>query len=87
MGDTGFPRRWIRRLDDPKFPMLTLRTIREARAYLNDLEGRTLAAAREAGASIPDIADSLGISRQAVYSKLQRLEQSDQIKEGSRDES
>ena len=85
MAESGFPRRWNRRLDDPQFPMLTLRTIREARAYLDDLERRTLTAAREAGASVRDIADSLGMSRAAVYNKLHLLGRSDQVDEGPRE--
>jgi DNA-directed RNA polymerase specialized sigma24 family protein len=64
---------------DPKdksqdFPVQALQAIHELRAYLDDLEATHLLKARELGASPTDIAEALGITRQAVYNKLRSIE-------------
>lgn len=70
-----FPRNLLARLDDSTtFPLRSLQAIREAREYLDDLESRALLQARALGATAPEIAEGLGITRQGVHYKLQRLD-------------
>ena len=54
--------------------MQALQAIHKLRAYLDDLEATHLLKAREFGASPMDIAEALGITRQAVYNKTGSIE-------------
>ena len=69
-----FPRRLIRRLETPEFPLLTLEAIHRLRRYLDELEAACILKARELGASPADIGEAVGITRQAVYNRLHHLE-------------
>jgi nitrate reductase beta subunit len=64
----------IRKIESEAFPVQALQAIHELRAYLDDLEATHLLKARELGASPTDIAEALGITRQAVYNKLRSIE-------------
>ncbi|HXJ66767.1 MAG TPA: helix-turn-helix domain-containing protein [Actinomycetota bacterium] len=55
-------------------PLQALEAVRELRRYLLDVEREALGAARDQHASVQDIADALGITRQAVYYKLGQRE-------------
>ena len=61
-------------MESEGFPVQALQAIHELRTYLDDLEATHLLKARELGASPTDIADALGITRQAVYNKLRSFE-------------
>jgi DNA-binding MarR family transcriptional regulator len=61
-------------MESEDFPVQALEAIHELRAYLDDLEATHLLKARELGASPTDIAEALGITRQAVYNKLRSIE-------------
>ncbi|MGH7482474.1 MAG: helix-turn-helix domain-containing protein, partial [Longimicrobiales bacterium] len=52
-----------------------LESIRRLRCYLDELEAACILKARQRGASTTDIAEALGITRQAVYNRLHALEQ------------
>ena len=64
------PRRLIRHLETPDLPLEALQSIRRLRRYLDELEAACIVKARELGASPTDIGDALGITRQAVCSRL-----------------
>ena len=68
-----FPRHLLRRLEDTAFPLVSLQAVREARAYLDEVERQSILKAREMGASAGDIAVQLGITRQGAHLKLKRL--------------
>ena len=70
-----FPRRLIRHLETPDLPLEALQSIRRLRRYLDELEAGCILKARQLGASSADIGEALGITRQAVYNRLHRLEQ------------
>ena len=57
------------------FPLTVLRAAREIRCYLDTVESEATQRAREAGASLADIAEALGKSRQAIHHRL-RVERS-----------
>jgi hypothetical protein len=60
----------LRRLENyPDFPLNALVTVVELRACLDEIERRAIGAARERGATWEDIADAIGVSRQAIYQK------------------
>jgi hypothetical protein len=69
-----FPRPLIRKLESTNLPLEALAAIRELRQYLDDLESECLLRGRLLGASPPDMASALGITRQGVYNKLRALE-------------
>src|SRR5262249_11503859 len=70
MADRARLRRFPDDTDGVEVPLKTLEAVREMRRYLADVEREALGAARDRGASVQDIADALGITRQAVYYKL-----------------
>jgi DNA invertase Pin-like site-specific DNA recombinase len=70
-----FPRRLIRHLETPDLPLEALQSIRRLRRYLDELETVCILKARQLGASVSDIAEALGLTRQAVYNRLHALEQ------------
>jgi transcriptional regulator with PAS, ATPase and Fis domain len=55
------------------FPLGALQGIRVLRGYLEDLEPRCIERSVKLGASVEDVADALGITRQGVYYKLRRI--------------
>lgn len=55
------------------FPLGALQGIRLLRGYLEELEPRCIERSVELGASVEDVADALGITRQGVYYKLRRI--------------
>jgi transcriptional regulator with PAS, ATPase and Fis domain len=55
------------------FPLGALQGMRVLRGYLEELEPRCIERSLELGASVEDVADALGITRQGVYYKLRRL--------------
>jgi len=59
----------LRRIECHAAFLSALEAIVETRAYLNNAERAAIAAAREKGASWEDVADALGVSRQAVYQR------------------
>jgi len=67
------PRSAFRRLDKLDFPLQTLHAVQEVRAYLIAVETAAIRRARELSGSPTDIAEALGISRQAVYNRLRSL--------------
>ena len=73
-GPPRITRSLIRKIESEDFPVQALQAIHELRAYLDDLEATHLLKARELGASPTDIAEALGITRQAVYNKLRSIE-------------
>ena len=73
--DGKLPRSAIRKLEHhPEFPLSALEAITEIRQRLNEIECDAIAAARERGATLEDVAEVLGVSRQAVYYKIRNLE-------------
>jgi hypothetical protein len=63
----------IRRIETTDLPLLALSAVRDMREYLSEVERACIARARTLGASPADIARALGITRQAVYKKLNAL--------------
>jgi len=73
MTDRAPLRRLLDRTENIEFPLHALEAVRDLRKHLSDVEREALHAARTRGASVHDIADALGITRQAVYYKLSQL--------------
>lgn len=69
-----FPGRLIRRLETADVPLQTLQAIRRLRRYLEELEAACILKARELGASPEDIGEALGLTREALYTRLHNLE-------------
>jgi hypothetical protein len=69
-----FPRNLIRRLENENFPLSTLEALRDVRHFLDRVETRAIWLAHEQGASLADIADALGMSRQGVHYRLQQMD-------------
>lgn len=85
--DSKFPRSLIRRLEaEERFPLHALEAIRELRGYLDRLEDDALRGARDLGASIVEIADSMGKTRQAVYNRLKQLDEKERVERNRKDE-
>jgi DNA-binding NtrC family response regulator len=69
--DGKLPRSITRKLEQhDEFPLSAL----EARRRLDEVECDAIESARERGATLEDIAEALGVSRQAVHYKLQHIE-------------
>lgn len=60
----------VRRATNMDLALGALSAIREIRVRLSELEAEAVSAARGKGASWQDIADALGISRQALQQRL-----------------
>ena len=86
MPDSKFPRSLIHRLEaEEQFPLHALDAIGDLRDYLDRLEDDALCRARELGASIVEIAETMGMTRQAVYNRLKQLKEKqleEEAKEG-----
>jgi hypothetical protein len=73
VGETT-PRGLIRRIENvDAFPLVSLHAAQDLRDWLDEMEAGALRRAREMGASLEDIADALGITRQGVSYKLRTL--------------
>ena len=60
----------LRRIDShDAFPITALEAIVEARRCLDEVERSAVSTARERGATWEDIAQALGVTRQAIYQK------------------
>jgi transposase-like protein len=70
MADRPLLRRLLDRTENTEFPLLALEAVRDLRRYLTAVEREAISDARTGGASVQEIADALGITRQAVYYKL-----------------
>ena len=73
MADRVPLRRLLDHTKNMEFPLRALEAVRELRKYLATIEREALPAARERGASVHDIAEALGVTRQAVYLKLTQI--------------
>jgi DNA-directed RNA polymerase specialized sigma24 family protein len=70
----GLTRSALRKLENVEaFPLIALQALREVRSELDDLEAKAILRARELGASLEDIADAMGITRQGVSYRLKQL--------------
>jgi hypothetical protein len=74
---TEAPRRTLlRKLENVEaFPLITLQAVRDLRGEIDGVEARAILRARELGASLEDIADAMGITRQGVAYKLKAITQ------------
>ena len=54
------------------FPLAALEAVVETRRHLDAVERAAVEAAREKGATWEDIAEALGVSRQAIYQKYRQ---------------
>ena len=71
---TDARRALVRKLENADaFPLIALQALRQLRADLDLVEAEALLRARELGASLEDIAEALGITRQGVSYKLKAL--------------
>jgi hypothetical protein len=71
---TDTRRALFRKLENVEaFPLIALQALPELRADLDAVEAEALLRARELGASLEDIAESLAITRQGVAYKLKAL--------------
>ena len=59
------------------FPLRALHGIRVLRDYLEELEPRCIERSLDLGASVEDVADALGITKQGVYYKIRRIAEHD----------
>ena len=71
---TDARRALLRKLEHANvFPLVALQALRELRTDLDALEAEAMVRARELGASLEDIAEALGITRQGVSYRLKVL--------------
>jgi hypothetical protein len=72
--DGKLPRSVTRRLEHHgEFPLSALEAVTEARRKLDEIECEALESARQRGATLEEIAEALGVSRQAVHYKLRSV--------------
>lgn len=57
----------------PRVPLIALRTIREVRSDLDEVKAESILPAGELGASLEDIAEALGVTRQGRSHRLKHL--------------
>lgn len=55
------------------FPLVALQALRELRTELDERETEAIRRARELGASLEDIADAMGITRQGVAYRIKAM--------------
>ncbi len=65
----------IRKAENTDLPLLGLRTIRELREALDELELAQIDSARDKGASWEDIAEAMGVTRQALQQRLKHRDE------------
>ena len=68
------------------FPLGALHGIRVLRDYLEELEPRCIERSLDLGASVEDVADALGITKQGVYYKIRRIAEGDAGSNAEEDE-
>jgi DNA-binding NtrC family response regulator len=69
------PRNLVRKIDRHEtLPLVALAGIADLRVYLDEVETEAILKARDIGATVEDIAEALGITRQGVYYKLKALD-------------
>jgi hypothetical protein len=67
------------------FPLAALEATACIRRYLDEVERRAVATARSRGATWEDIAEALGVSRQAVYQRFRhRLAEAPAVDQATR---
>jgi DNA invertase Pin-like site-specific DNA recombinase len=66
------PKILLKRATNDELPMGALAALQELRKVLDDLEYAAIVSARSKGATASEIADVLGVTRQAVYLRMQR---------------
>lgn len=67
---TIIPSNLLRKVSNLELPLSALAAIREIRDRLEELERVLIQQARKKGASWGDVADAIGISRQALHLRL-----------------
>jgi DNA-directed RNA polymerase specialized sigma24 family protein len=71
---TDVRRDLIRKLENVEaFPLVALQALRELEDDLQSLQGEAILRARALGASLEDIAEAMGITRQGVAYRLKTL--------------
>lgn len=65
-------RNLLRRAENLELPLLGLSAILDLRERLDDLELAAIRSAREKGATWDEIADTLGVTRQALHQRLRK---------------
>src|ERR687892_1253195 len=68
------------------FPLGALNGIRVLRGYLEELEPLCIERSLDLGASVEDVADALGITKQGVYYKIRRIAEGDAGSNAEEDE-
>ena len=74
MADPADARALLRRAENRELPMGALAALQALREVLEDLEYEAIVSARSKGATASEIADVLGMTRQAVYLRIRRHE-------------
>jgi hypothetical protein len=78
----------IRRIDSHEaFPITALEAVVDARRCLDEVERSAVAVARDLGATWEDIAQALGVTRQAIYQKYRNGSGPESARRSSRDAS
>jgi DNA-directed RNA polymerase specialized sigma24 family protein len=72
MDDAAETKILLKRAWNHELPIGALAALQELRKRLDDLEYAAIVSARSKGASASDIAQVLGVSRQAVYLRMHR---------------
>lgn len=68
--DLALSRTLVRRIENhPAFPLQALESVVQVRRCLDEIEARAVEIAREKGATWKDIAEAVGVTRQAIYQK------------------
>jgi predicted DNA binding protein len=64
----------LRKLEKAEaFPLVALQALRELRTELDERENEAIRRARELGASLEDIAEAMGITRQGVAYRIKAM--------------
>jgi DNA-directed RNA polymerase specialized sigma24 family protein len=70
-----FNRSALRKVDNAdSFPLAALQALQELRSQLNSAENDAILRARELGASLEDVAEAMGITRQGVAYRLKTIQ-------------
>ena len=77
------PRSLVHQIETSAVPLKVLEALRVLRVYLHGVETANICEAREQGASIADIAEALGMTRQTVYNKLKAIAEEQKAGEAS----
>ncbi|HEU4354609.1 MAG TPA: helix-turn-helix domain-containing protein [Actinomycetota bacterium] len=81
MASERTPRSLIHQIETSSIPLKVLEGIQGLREYLDNVESTALCDARDEGASIVDIAEALGTTRQTVYNRLKQLAEDKRARE------